>query len=101
MVSAVGGRLAAAVTHAGGLGLVGSGYANADTIPRSCQRMAIRALPYAEVPHGAETVLLVEDDDGVCEYVANALSRLGYLVLKAAEGRQALELLKASGHRPA
>ena len=32
MGSAAGGRLAAAVTHAGGLGLVGSGYANADTI---------------------------------------------------------------------
>ena len=32
MGSAAGGRLAAAVTHAGGLGLVGSGYASADTI---------------------------------------------------------------------
>jgi nitronate monooxygenase len=34
MGSAAGGRLAAAVTNAGGLGLVGSGYANADTIRR-------------------------------------------------------------------
>jgi nitronate monooxygenase len=32
MGSAAGGRLAAAVTNAGGLGLVGSGYASADTI---------------------------------------------------------------------
>jgi nitronate monooxygenase len=32
MGSAAGGRLAAAVTRAGGLGLVGSGYANSDTI---------------------------------------------------------------------
>jgi nitronate monooxygenase len=32
MGSAAGGRLAAAVTHAGGLGMVGSGYANADII---------------------------------------------------------------------
>jgi nitronate monooxygenase len=32
MGSAAGGRLAAAVTNAGGLGLVGSGYAHADTI---------------------------------------------------------------------
>ena len=32
MGSAAGGRLAAAVTNAGGLGLVGSGYANAETI---------------------------------------------------------------------
>src|SRR5919112_5159318 len=34
MGSAAGGRLAAAVTNAGGLGLIGSGYANADTIRR-------------------------------------------------------------------
>jgi nitronate monooxygenase len=34
MGSAAGGRLAAAVTHAGGLGIIGSGYANADTIRR-------------------------------------------------------------------
>src|SRR3982751_4360040 len=34
MGSAAGGRLAAAVTNAGGLGLVGSGYANADTVRR-------------------------------------------------------------------
>ena len=32
MGSAAGGKLAAAVTNAGGLGLVGSGYANADAI---------------------------------------------------------------------
>src|SRR5215475_1763788 len=32
MGGAAGGRLAAAVTHAGGLGLIGTGYANADTI---------------------------------------------------------------------
>jgi len=34
MGSAAGGRLAAAVTNAGGLGLVGSGYADANTIRR-------------------------------------------------------------------
>jgi nitronate monooxygenase len=34
MGSAAGGRLAAAVTNAGGLGMVGSGYADADTIRR-------------------------------------------------------------------
>src|SRR5215469_3981245 len=34
MGSAAGGKLAAAVTHAGGLGMVGSGYANADTVRR-------------------------------------------------------------------
>ena len=34
MGSAAGGKLAAAVTNAGGLGLVGSGYADADVVRR-------------------------------------------------------------------
>jgi nitronate monooxygenase len=34
MGSAAGGKLAAAVTHAGGLGLIGSGYADAGSITR-------------------------------------------------------------------
>src|SRR5215471_17859490 len=34
MGSAAGDKLAAAVTHAGGLGMVGSGYADADTVRR-------------------------------------------------------------------
>lgn len=29
-------------------------------------------LPYVDAPHGSETVLVVEDDDGVRQYVANA-----------------------------
>ena len=43
MGSAAGGRLAAAVTNAGGLGLIGSGYANAEAIRRSWPRPAMRA----------------------------------------------------------
>ena len=38
MGSAAGGELAAAVTNAGGLGMVGSGYANSDDDPQGADR---------------------------------------------------------------
>ena len=40
-----------------------------------------------------ETVLIVEDDDGVRDYSAAILKELGYRVLEAAHGRGGLELL--------
>jgi CheY-like chemotaxis protein len=50
-------------------------------------------LPYVDAPHGSETVLVVEDDDGVRQYVANALGHLGYRVLEAPDSSRALEVL--------
>ncbi len=41
------------------------------------------------LPGGDETVLLVEDDDAVREYVAETLAVLGYEVIQAANGRDA------------
>jgi PAS domain S-box-containing protein len=46
---------------------------------------------------GKETVLLVEDDDGVRALVANMLKKQGYSVLLASAGDQALEI--AARHR--
>ncbi|MDO9712237.1 PAS domain S-box protein [Paracraurococcus lichenis] len=56
-------------------------------------REVVAELPYADVPRGSETILVVEDHDNVREYVTNALGHLGYRVLEAAEGRRALEIL--------
>ena len=46
--------------------------------------------------HGCETILLVEDEERVREVIKDALERLGYTVLAATDGAQALEL--AAGH---
>src|SRR5882724_1188976 len=42
--------------------------------------------------HGTETILLAEDHDSIRELTRQALTRLGYKVLAAADGRQALRL---------
>ena len=51
--------------------------------------------PTAEPPGSScgETILVVEDDPGVREYVTAQLRGLGYRVIEAADGVQALELL--------
>jgi CheY-like chemotaxis protein len=46
---------------------------------------------HAELPRGEETVLVVEDNAEVRTTVVDLLSSLGYRVLEAANGHQALE----------
>ena len=45
------------------------------------------------IPTGSESILVVEDDMDVRNYVVNALRKLGYQVLEAADGPDALALL--------
>jgi signal transduction histidine kinase len=45
-----------------------------------------------ELPHGAATILVVEDDDGVREVAVEMLRDLGYRVLAAADGAEALRV---------
>ena len=49
----------------------------------------------AGVPRGDERILLVEDDDPVRAYVAGQLADLGYRVVEARNGVEALALLQA------
>jgi CheY-like chemotaxis protein len=49
-------------------------------------------LESAHLPRGTETVLLVEDDPTLLKMAAGLLGRLGYTVLTAADGLEALSL---------
>ncbi|OWK37622.1 hybrid sensor histidine kinase/response regulator [Fimbriiglobus ruber] len=50
-----------------------------------------------DAPPGTETVLLVEDEDGVRKLVRAALHRLGYTVLEARDGEAALDTARRAG----
>lgn len=44
--------------------------------------------------HGNETILLVEDDEGVRRFAADGLGRLGYRVVPVEDGQKALSLVE-------
>ena len=65
-------------------------------LPREVDMQAEASRPQLEIAAdgGSETILVVEDHDGLREYSTSVLRELGYQVLEAPEGGQALELLK-------
>ncbi len=52
----------------------------------------------AYVARGTETVLLVEDQDGIRELVCEFLQNTGYTVLQAADGNEALQIADECKH---
>jgi len=86
------------------------GFINVDSAPGKgtifeiCVPMTTRAVDQeASVPEkvegGSETVLLVEDEDIVRFIGSEILKKLGYNLLEAANGREALEIFKIHGGR--
>jgi len=62
-------------------------------LPRSSEPPHERARPAAPLSKGGhETLLIVEDDELVCETLRRALRAVGYSVLAAPDGQRALEL---------
>jgi CheY-like chemotaxis protein len=53
----------------------------------------------AGLPRGTETVMVVEDEQPVREYMATLLAELGYKVLQAANGQEALEIINPPANR--
>jgi CheY-like chemotaxis protein len=58
-----------------------------------------RAEPVLDLRGGAETVLAVDDDDDVLDLAVHHLTALGYAVLSARSGEEALEVLGRTGGR--
>ncbi len=48
-----------------------------------------------EIRRGDETVLVVEDDADVCEMACKSLKHYGYNIVKASDGRQAMEIAQS------
>jgi signal transduction histidine kinase len=49
-----------------------------------------------DLPEGDETILVVEDDDSVRRFIMRTLGAMGYTVMKASHGGEALRLLEAN-----
>ena len=57
----------------------------------------IHARPVTSAPTGTETVLLVEDEDGVRELIEELLTGQGYAVMAASNGAEALQISELFG----
>ncbi len=62
---------------------------------REAEREPVEDAPAAAAPSGAEKILLVEDDALVRDYATAQIAALGYDVVAASDGREALRRLEA------
>jgi PAS domain S-box-containing protein len=66
-------------------------------LPRVDAAETARPRPVAYSPEGNETILVVEDEEGVRRLIAGILRKKGYEVLEAENGRRALEVFDHRG----
>ena len=63
--------------------------------------VSVDAAKLPDAVHGTETILLVEDDDGVREVATASLELHGFKVLSAADGWEALQITQGGNEPPA
>lgn len=61
-------------------------------LPRATEQLANPTMSSSELPRGTERILVLEDQDQVREFASEMLERLGYDVLAASNGNDALAL---------
>jgi CheY-like chemotaxis protein len=69
-------------------------------LPRLVEKHSGEEAPPTEAVFGSggETILVVEDDPAVLDYVTEVLTELNYQVLQAAEGISAVKILESGSH---
>jgi CheY-like chemotaxis protein len=65
---------------------------------QSAPAVNVATAPVSSVTRGAETILLVEDDDAVRTTATRILERAGYTIYAAADGGEALAIHDRIGH---
>jgi CheY-like chemotaxis protein len=86
--------------QAGGAARIESDAATGTTVtvylPQAGQAAAVQVRSHDDAPVVAGArILIVDDDEGVRSYVAEALDHLGYACLQAADGPSGLQMLQA------
>jgi PAS domain S-box-containing protein len=63
-------------------------------LPASKKKAAFEEAPETELSGGRETILLVDDEEVITEVTSRLLSELGYTILTAGSGEQAVEIYR-------
>jgi len=63
--------------------------------PRTDAPEELPSIPSAGTPRGKETILIVEDEDGLRQLARIILTRAGYTVLEARNGHEALDVARS------
>ncbi|MBN1104014.1 MAG: cache domain-containing protein, partial [Deltaproteobacteria bacterium] len=66
-------------------------------LPASMKEASAEVVPGEEISRGSETVLLVDDEDMIIEVCRDLLEELGYHVIEARSGEEALRIYKERG----
>jgi len=68
-------------------------------LPRVVEEAPVPAMVQGALPRGQETILVVEDQEEVRHLTVQVLQDLGYTMLEASNGQEALRILQAASSR--